>query len=278
MSIKKILREALIKEYLNRDMVSLKSYFRQTEEEKKSYLPHMYSYEFEDFLDRYGIEFTEPTHEFYNGDGELEAGDPYEHYEIMDWLETNNKELYNQFAEYLYEYISDYTLNIPDSDYPAWSFFDDNPRIIKNEWLIHFTDEANSIAQDGFTYGVDEIDKLGLTTHLGEFDKKYGGFNFSYTLKDFYRYGNKGYNNYKYGSEAVIFKASGLEIYHNSDHEPQTIFYGNTATNIIPITQGEEAKWCIRSIEDSRVFYESDDLREVVSWVSQNYHQYRKKL
>lgn len=269
--VRKVIRNVL-KEYISRDEIYLKDYFSQTEEAKKYYLPHEYYYFFEDFLMEEGIDFEVPK-EMVSGD------DGVEEMELMVWLEANNKNLYNSFANYLYKKINENTLPIPDSEYPAWSYFDGGPKIIKNQWLIHFTDNANEIASKGFKYGVDDITKLGLTTHLGEFDKKYGGYNFAYTISDFPRYAKSGFRNkgYKYGNEAVLFKASGIKLWHYGDEEPQVIFYGNTATNIIPILGGEKFDWGVYA-KNGRLLYENDDLLKVVEWISKNYNQYRKSI
>jgi hypothetical protein len=260
--IKKQLRESLLTEFVGQEMVSLKRYFSMTDEEKKSYLPHEYPYEFDTFLDEEGLET------------DIE-GEPYE---ITDILFDKNPELYNQFAQWLYDKIMDHDLNINDADLPAWSFFD-NPRLVKNQWLIHFTDDAEGIARQGFKYGVDEIDKLALTTHLGEFEKKYGGYNFAYDIDRYARYAHSNHGRgFKYGKEAVIFRASGMELWHYGDGEPQVIFYGNTAKSIIPITEGEEHQWAVKSVKSGRSLYESDEFDDVVVWVLRNFIQYRKQL
>ena len=125
------------------------------------------------------------------------------------------------------------------------------------------------------------MDKLGLTTNLSDFDKKYGGYNFAYLLKDFDRYGvsSGSYaNRYKYGSDAVVFNASGIKLWHHGDQEPQVIFYGKTAQNIIPITHNEDGLWSIYSIRDSRMLYANERLSNVVQWLVKHYAQYRKIL
>jgi hypothetical protein len=260
--IKGMLRESLLNEFVGQEMVSLKRYFSMTDEQKKAYLPHEYPYEFETFLYEEGLET------------DIEG----ESYEISDILFDKNPELYNQFAKWLYDQIENHSLNIPDADYPAWSFFD-NPRLVKNQWLIHFTDDAEGIARQGFKYGVDEIDKLALTTHLGEFEKKYGGYNFAYDVERYDRYAHSNHGRgFKYGKEAVIFRASGMELWHYGDEEPQVIFYGNTATSIIPITEGEEHQWAVKSVKTGRSLYENDDFDNVVVWVLRNFIQYRKQL
>lgn len=280
--IRKILSEIFLNEYISQDEIYLKDYFSMSEKSKKAYLPHEYHYFFDDFISEEDIDFQTPreivqTNYADEPEEEIDMFDNTD--ELMTWLENNDKETYNAFADYLYKKITHNKLPIPESDYPAWAYFDDNPVIVKNQWLIHFTDNAADVALGGFKYGVSEMEKLGLTTHLGEFDKKYGGYNFAYLLSDFSKYAPGGHRNtgYKYGKEAVIFRASGIKVWHHSDEEPQVIFYGNTATNIIPITEGEDLKWSIRN-KNNRILFESDELENIVSWLVKNYDQYRKSL
>lgn len=129
--------------------------------------------------------------------------------------------------------------------------------------------------------GVSEIEKLGLTTSLGEFDKKYGGYNFAYTLGDFKKYGRSDYTRgggWKYGKEAVIFNASGVKLWHHGDEEPQVIFWGATAKNIIPLTRGDNMDWAVRSKVTGNILFESDELETLVRWVEAHFNQYRKHL
>lgn len=258
--VRKVVRK-VIKEFITNDEVSLLRYFSMSDDEKKSYLPHDYASKLEDFIIEEDIDYV------------IES----EPYEAVEDLEESNPELYEMFGEWLFKKIKTHSLDIYDVDYPAWSFFG-HPEVVKNQWLIHFTDEAESVASDGFTRGVDEIDRLGLTTYIGEFYKKYGGYNFAYTLSDFHRYGYEGMSEYKYGNSAVIFRASGVKMWHHSDEENQVIFYGNTAKDIIPMTSGEESHWSIRSEKTNRVLFENDDLQAVVEWLNRNYEQYRKHL
>lgn len=280
LKIKKLLREGLLKEYISNQMIYLKDYFSMPESSKKAYLPHEYNYFFEDFLIEEDIDFEQPK--------EIKqsnyADEPEEYVDMFDssveliiWLENNNKELYDKFSDYLYNKIMNNELPIPEEEYPAWAYFDDNPILIKNQWLIHFTNNADSIAYEGFKYGAEDISKLGLTTRLSEFDKKYGGYNFSYLLSDFKKYGIRNRGGYKYGDEAVIFRASGIKLYHYGDEEPQVIFYGNTAKDIIAITKGDNSDYSIKS-KDDKILFENDDLETVVNWLIKNYNQYRKKL
>jgi hypothetical protein len=275
----------ILKEYVTRDIVYLKDYFKMDDSARMDYLPHEYYYFFRDFLEETGTDFENPTEKRPNNymdepDEDVEMFD--DDIELIIWLEKNDSDLYNEFAEYLLHKIKTHKLPISDSEYPAWVYFDNDPELIKNQWLIHFTKDAYGIAENGFKYGVDDMTKLGLTIHLSEFDKKYGGYNFAYTLKDFEKYGSSSYGDfsksgYKYGDEAVVFNASGIKVWHYGDGEPQVIFYGNTAKNIIPITSGEEYKFGVYG-KNGRLLYENDKLPKVVDWIKKNYEQYRKNF
>ncbi|MCF8339612.1 MAG: hypothetical protein K9I82_01425 [Chitinophagaceae bacterium] len=270
--------EQILKEYVTRDIVYLKDYFKMPDSTKIEYLPYEHYGYFRDFLEETDTDFEEPS-EYTDVDGE----DVFmfeDDMELITWLEKNNKELFTEFGEYLFEKIKNNNLPIPDADYPAWSFFDNTPELIKNQWLIHFTKDAYGIAENGFKYGVDDMSKLGLTTHLSEFDKKYGGYNFAYTLGDFEKYGrSSGWHGskYKYGDEAVVFNASGIKVWHYGDGEPQVIFYGNTAKNIIPIRVNYDSEFYVQN-KKGRVVYKNEKLPKVVDWIKNNYQQYRKNF
>ena len=262
------LRCKVLKEYLSQDMVSLKKYFETTKEEREHYLPYSYPEQFKQFAieQRLNSKLVK----------ELSDMEPYE---IPEVLEQNYPEIFQQFGSWLYMMIEDGDLNAIAADYPAWSYFD-SVQLIKNQWLIHFTNDADSIAREGFTRGVNEMDKLGLTTHLGDFYKKYGGYNFAYTIQDYKKHSGTRYlqQKFKYGNEAVIFNASGLRLWHHGDEEPQVIFFGNTAKNIIPITGGEDKDWAVRNSKTNRIIFEDDNFDKVVQWVINNFIQYRNAI
>jgi len=264
-----------INEYVTQQDVYLRDYFNMTDEQKKSGLPYEYSFMFPDFIDEEDIDFKIPTHDYSDVDGD-QKGEPYEHYEIIDWLTQHNKPLFDHFANYLYGKVNDHELPVPDAEYPAWSFFD-KAKLVKNDWLIHFTNDPWNIAKNGFTKGVSEIEKLGLTTHLGEFEKKYGGYNFAFRADVYHRYA-KGRQGYKYGNEAVMFIGSGMEVYHYGDEEPQVIFWGKKAKNIIPITLEYGDDYTINNLKTGGVIYKSQDLDDVVSWVMRNYDRYKNVI
>jgi hypothetical protein len=59
-------------------------------------------------------------------------------------------------------YVHARSFDIPDEELPSWWFFDD-PQIIKNQWLIHFTNKNPiDIQKQGFQRLESDITHLGL--------------------------------------------------------------------------------------------------------------------
>jgi hypothetical protein len=261
-----------INEYLkNQDNVALYHYFKMSEDEKKISLVYEFSYMFDKFKNKNDIsEITEIS--------------DIEDWEISAVLQKDYPEIFKKFGDWLYKKIEN--CDIPPEEQPSWVFFD-YPEIIKEQWLVHFTDNADKIVRNGFKKGVMEINKLGLTTHLSDYHKKYGGYNFAYTISDFEKYAKntrgwelntRGWERrkFKYGKEVVIFRCSGVRAWHHGDKEYQTIFWGNLATHINEIVSGENSEWTVRG--NFKTFYENDDLEKVVDWFVNNYYQYKKQL
>ena len=196
---------------------------------------------------------------------------------VGDYMDQFSDDIMQKF------YIDACSYRSDDAGLPSFLFMDYDS-MVKNQWLIHFTDDAHSISSNGFTQGVDDHMALGLTTHFDNSSKQHGGYNFAYLLSDFMSYGASSRNHsggWKYGNECVVFRASGIKVWHHGDEEPQVIFYGNTATDIVPLTMGEYQSgedeytdgWC--TPED---YYCHEDLEKVVDWVVNNFGQYRKHL
>jgi hypothetical protein len=167
---------------------------------------------------------------------------------------------------------------------PSWLFMD-YVKVMKNQWMIHFTNDADGVACDGFRYGMDDLTRLGLTTHFTSAAKP-GGYNFAYDVDEWERYA-RGRHGFKYGDEAVLFRASGIKVWHHSDGEYQVIFVGDTAKDIVPLTKGGyDGGWWANGIgkggreeQDSEQGDGSfDSLSEAVDWVTANYNQYKRLL
>jgi 8-oxo-dGTP pyrophosphatase MutT (NUDIX family)/GNAT superfamily N-acetyltransferase len=148
--------------------------------------------------------------------------------------------------------------------------------VVKNQWLVHFSDNADAIAKEGFRFGVSDMASLGLTTNLPDRAKEWGGYNFAFLPEHVrnFTYGSRGF---KYGKHCVIFRASGVRVYHYGDSEPQVIFWGNDARDIIAVTDCDEG-WCLPDDDHGKPVYRNERLKAVVDWVERNFEQYRSVL
>ena len=143
--------------------------------------------------------------------------------------------------------------------------------IVRNQWLVHFTDHPDEIARDGFTIGMDDLSKLGLTTFYNEKGKR-GGYNFAVPAGE-----TRSIKNLHFGKHAVLFRASGLMTYHSGDEFYQVIFWGRDARDIIPIHRVYD-DWCLPDGGSGRPLFQSEDIQKTVDWAIANFSQYRRAL
>lgn len=199
----------------------------------------------------------------------IDDGDWDAIYEISDKIFDNMSERdRDEFADYLSYFHS--------ADAPSWAHMDVQGYILpSNEWLIHFSNNAEDIKYSGFQKGMDDLRRLGLTTHFTDEAKKFGGYNFAFIAdsKDAALAAKNG----KYGNEAVMFKGTGIQVYHFGDNEYQVIFYGKdiNTDNMILLKRDDE-DWIVVGGRRGELF--RGDFQEVESWVEKNYQQYRKPL
>lgn len=235
--------------------------------------------------------------------------DPYNHWwEVCDWLErTDHLDMVSELigeqidsaadlrehdAEIFYELpeevqkkcgedVVEYILRHDPAEAPTWGHANlTADRMLPNTtWLIHFTDDPDSIKREGFKIGLDRMDRLGLTTWFKNEggSKKYGGYNFAFTADSKYAYYamRKG----SYGKHAVMFRNSGVKIYHYGDEEDQIVFWGADVDpkGIVPMYGNGNGDWVIHSQKIDRVFFEGS-FENAIKWVETNYQQYRKHL
>lgn len=151
-------------------------------------------------------------------------------------------------------------------------------RLVKNDWLIHFSNAAEDIHTSGFKYGVDDLTQLGLTTRVDAKMRSGKGYNFAF-LADEASQGKgdpRGFT-WKYGKEAVMFRASGILAYHLSDKERQVIFWGPSARDIVYL-RNDGQEWSAGDNKHGNPVYFNESLDNVVKWVTSNFRQYRKTL
>ena len=155
-------------------------------------------------------------------------------------------------------------------DLPTWMSCD-FIRVVKNEWCIHFGSDSMSIAREGFTGGTDDINSIAYT-NAGHY-KASEGYNFAYLL------GERNVDNNEYGDEAVIFRTSGVEIYHYGDEENQVVFWGPNVKSFIPIRYDSNTygQWVVLGKND-QVLKAADFPSEIAEWAVDNLPQYRKQI
>ena len=192
------------------------------------------------------------------GDRDLEYDEEYIE-RVLDALERNN--LFTKLLDYPYAYAE-------AEELPAW-FIMSFIRLVKNEWCIHFTSDADNIARVGFTGGTPEIEDLAYT-NAGK-QKHYAGYDFAFLIND----RNVDFNGY--GDEAVIFRASGVLLLHYGDEQRQVVFWGPSVKELIPIKKEEYSyDWKIEGL-NGQVFATGKP-SELADWATDNLPQYRNQI
>ena len=141
-------------------------------------------------------------------------------------------------------------------------------RIVKNEWCIHFGSDSENIAREGFTGGTEDIDHLAYTNAGAQ--KSSAGYDFAFLIND----RSVDYN--EYGDEAVIFRTSGVEIFHYGDNQNQVIFWGPNVKSFIPIHQ-DNGDWVVYG-QNGQVLVRCGRPSEIAIWATENLPQYRKQI
>jgi len=164
------------------------------------------------------------------------------------------------------------------------------PEVVRDQWLVHFTDRGSDVLREGFRRGVGDLTKLGLTTYLFD-EKSRPGYNFAFLpgdLDDARSIASEDDDDsdelerkFKYGDQAIIFRASGVRAWHRGDEEHQVVFWGETAHDLVLVEattrhRGRE-KWAVRDPRTGRTLVGGFFL-DVVDWVKMNYDQYRSRL
>ena len=192
------------------------------------------------------------------GDRDLEYDEEYIE-RVLDALEKHK--LLRKLLDYPYAYAA-------AEELPAW-FIMDFIRVVKNEWCIHFTSDANNIARKGFTGGTPEVEDIAYTNAGRE--KHYAGYDFAFLIND----SSVDFNGY--GDEAVIFRASGVLLLHYGDEQRQVVFWGPSVKELIPIKKEEySSDWVIEGL-DGQVFATGKP-SELADWATDNLPQYRNQI
>lgn len=244
-------------------MLELGKYVNKSDEEKHVEIAAKFFDDVKDYLNENGIEtdkVTDTTQFFI----ELSKKNP----NLFDRLITLIESPSNIF-------------NLDKTKFPSWYYLS-NTELIQNQWLIHFTNDVEGIIDHGFK-GIRDISTIGLTKRINKNQRENDGYNFAYTVDDFDKFGKTSHPyidmRYKYGKGAVLFRASGIKIWHRTDVEPQVIFRGNRVTNKIPITIGSISNlYEVKNKKTGGVLYKTPEMREAVEWIINNFNTYRKVL
>ena len=254
----------IIKEYLEKDYnLPLYKYFKwaanATDFEKVQDLVYQCSYETKQYIAKMSRQISEfePLRLALINDEDIMYDDKFVE-NIANIIVNNN--LTDAFIYYLQVSSNEYEL-------PSWLFMDFN-RVVKNEWCIHFGSDSENIAREGFTGGTEDIDHLAYT-NAGQ-QKHHAGYDFAFLIND----RNVDYN--EYGNEAVIFRTSGVEIFHYGDNQNQVIFWGPNVKSFIPIHQ-ESGDWVVYG-QNGQVLVRCGRPSEIAIWATENLPQYRKQI
>ena len=251
----------IIKEYLEKDNnLPLYKYFKWASTasscEKARDLAYSCSYYINEYIRKIYYKYSE----FENllNDDEFDYEDDSLVEMFLNMLEDNN--LCDHFVSEMQNIVDYYEL-------PAWCTMDFN-RIVKNEWCIHFGSDSEKIAREGFTGGTPEIENLAYTNAGAQ--KTSAGYDFAFLIND----RSVDYNGY--GDEAVIFRTSGIEIYHYGDNQNQVLFWGPNVKSFIPIHQ-DNGDWVVYG-QNGQVLVRCGRPSEIALWATENLPQYRKQI
>lgn len=143
---------------------------------------------------------------------------------FADWMETKNLT-----GDWLYQ---------DPASAPAWMHMDFVRSIPNSTWVAHFSDHAAAIKQEGFRFGVPEIDNIGLTReHHGldstvRIEQTEPGYNFGYLATGplNQRIASNAMDGEGYGAHAILFRTGGAILRHHGDREEQVCFWGPDAS------------------------------------------------
>ena len=287
--LKPLLEKTLLKEYVDTDIVKLWKYLDGTLDNtfgkfgRFGEVARKIGYEM-----MIGFYFAENWMMF-DKKSEIEI----KGYKTFKELEAKNKTVYDavlKWYENIFEKKPGYIENLyarfgGGAEYmPSWLLLK-KPELVKNQWLIHGTNEndGKKMASQGFIQGIKDFKKLGLTTFWTgeEAEKSAGGYNFAFTLDDFSEYGMDGSDPMYGDGTLLVFRASGIRCWHTSDKQWQTIFNGKTATDIVVIHY-VAGSYVVYSKDGKKLFQtkpgENYGAIYAIQWVTDNYDQYRKSI
>lgn len=269
---------------------SLLSHFRNGGKIDYDLVYDTLAYQLVDWLDHYGHEPTDvfdvdiierllPSVDWTDGQDVAEAIQQLDEPEMMQLFGSMD----DSEQESLVTYAVDRT---EETEKPAWSAMSLNKEKLlpRQTWLLHFSDDAGDIWCNGFKYGFQNFNGLGLTTFHHD-RKRDEGYNFAFRADDSRSY-FEAVHRRKYGRDLVMFQSAGVEAYHYGDEENQVMFYGRdlNPSTFVYITLDDNEGWVVQGNSkwrgehrDNGVF-RAEKLDVVIDWVKKNYRQYQNVL
>lgn len=209
--------------------------------------------------------------EFYDLDLEIDTDNIWEEVDRLD------PETHKQFEKWLQRGNDHQMEEIFHEEAPLYLYFSGAKILPPSTWLVHFSPDAYHVAKRGFEYGqrIDDLYLLHYTKGRKRPEKE--GWNFGFKALSLDSIHNAKQRNPKYGNEAVIFQAAGVEARHWGDDEHQVMFVGKDAQNIVYLGRHEGDDWAVyQKRRDTPILY--GDFEKVCRWVIAHYEQYRDVL
>ena len=150
-------------------------------------------------------------------------------------------------------------------------------RRVVNGWLVHNSDNADDIYNEGFLIG-NPIGYLAYGKKGELYDDRYG---FSYRLQD----APPPYNKYGTGltytssdrAGSIVFMGSGNVVDHRGDREKQVIFDIHEPTGCF-LVKPCETEWGVYGKNPYRPLVSGLPYRECLDWIQENGWQYRNQV
>ena len=204
-----------------------------------------------------------------------------------DWNEVDPdqfEDLPKSLQTYTYRKAIDYLMMENPTEVPTPDWFLRPLKLLPpTTWLVHFSDDAENITTQGFTHGVDDMQRLGLTTHFTKQSKSQGGYNFAFRADS--REAKHAAAQHTYGRHAVVFQSAAVYAFHVGDEEHQAIFWGPAVKqDQIAYIQAGDHEWAVMAgsrrskTTGQGTWFFKGSFVACVAWVEKNIQQYRKRL
>ena len=230
----------------DRKMMDLVEYFDKSIEEKEEELPKFIDNNYPHILENWCMENSNYFLDLESYESEEEALDNIEYpttrYELKYYPDAlkSYKEFLIGIVEDIFNNSNPYDLDLCILPlYVTYSYEGD----IEDGWIVHFTSEENiePILGSQSFHGLSNMYNLAISA--GANDDEWGvegGYCFGFDVADVYSNFKSGYGHY--GNEGILFKTSGIKLYHRGDDELQVIFIGNQVSNLIPFWYDTKTK------------------------------------